>query len=332
MISSYDAGGTDEDEIYSFQHGNSTSKIEVKSSTTSQFGGGASTARDSDWYSQSILEDTDDDVRGNVGNSLYAATQFANDLEGTPGTQKKYNPFDVQDDNGIESEIYVEQQQQQEQEKERDIRSRDSYRSSYHEDEIPRKVTKQQQEREMKLKANLVEVLNRLEDAGDRIRELKMDNDKLRTDKVDLEKKLTIQSDSRNPNILDIDLKTLKLENMNLFGLGHIGAEAKQTVDLEEYADGRMGKRKFIIRFKRAYKWLMTSHFNLFSKDCAAVEARFGGGVAAYFKLFRWQAIVGVFSSIIVLIMHIPHLILYFKNVCIHWLLILHLINFNNIE
>lgn len=44
------------------------------------------------------------------------------------------------------------------------------------------------------------------------------------------------------------------------------------------------------------------------------IEARFGGGVAAYFTIFRWQSMVGLVAAIIIFLVHIPHLVRVFHN------------------
>ncbi len=49
------------------------------------------------------------------------------------------------------------------------------------------------------------------------------------------------------------------------------------------------------------------------SSSSEDIEARFGGGVAAYFTIFRWQSIFSLTASIIILLVHIPHLIQVFR-------------------
>ncbi len=44
-------------------------------------------------------------------------------------------------------------------------------------------------------------------------------------------------------------------------------------------------------------------------RDCESVEARYGGGIAAYFQFFRWQTLMGLWAALLVFGTHVPHFI-----------------------
>lgn len=130
----------------------------------------------------------------------------------------------------------------------------------------------QRTHREMKLKQNLVDLVNTLEDAREKIAQLSQENRDLKRSKVDLEKKHLLAQVSKSEGLV-VDLSQINRDsedNTFLGGNGVWNGVVRQKFNIDDYLDGRTGKSKRLLGFLKSWRMVMNK-FSFLKKDCESM-------------------------------------------------------------